>query len=135
MQHPRAKQILRVFDHSAILLLIAGTYTPFTLISLKGPWGWSLFGTIWGLALLGIVLEVTRLRRMRVLLITLYLVMGWAVVVAINPMFTHVPPVSLWLLLAGGPLLHWWRVFLPLETVALPSRHMASLCSRRNNFV
>jgi len=102
VQHPRTKRILRVFDHSAILLLIAGTYTPFTLISLQGPWGWSLFGTIWGLALLGIILEVTRLRRLRVLLITLYLVMGWAVIVAIKPMFTHVPPAGLWLLLSGG---------------------------------
>jgi len=102
VQHPRTKRILRVFDHSAILLLIAGTYTPLTLISLQGAWGWSLFGTIWGLALLGIILEVTRLRRMRMLLITLYLVMGWAVIVAIKPMFTHVPPTGLWLLLTGG---------------------------------
>ncbi|MDD2464013.1 MAG: hemolysin III family protein [Desulfobulbus sp.] len=102
VQQPKAKKILRIFDHSAILLLIAGTYTPFTLISLRGPWGWSLFGTIWGLALLGIILEITHLRRLRILLIALYLIMGWAVVVAVKPMLAHVPPAGLWLLLAGG---------------------------------
>lgn len=102
VQQPKAKKILRIFDHSAILLLIAGTYTPFTLISLQGAWGWSLFGTIWGLALLGIILEVTRLRRLRVVLITLYLVMGWAVVVAAKPLLATVDANGLWLLLAGG---------------------------------
>lgn len=98
----RAKQILRIFDHAAILLLIAGTYTPFTLISLQGAWGWSLFGVIWGLALVGLILELTRLRRLRALLIGLYVVMGWTVVVATKPMLTHVTPLGLWLLLAGG---------------------------------
>lgn len=98
----RAKSILRILDHAAILLLIAGTYTPFTLISLQGPWGWSLFGVIWGLALLGIILELTRLRRLRALLIGLYIVMGWTVVVAAKPMVQHVAPAGLWLLLAGG---------------------------------
>lgn len=98
----RAKSILRIFDHAAILLLIAGTYTPFTLISLRGAWGWSLFGVIWGLALVGIILEVTRLRRLRALLIGLYIVMGWTVVVATKPMLANVAPTGLWLLLAGG---------------------------------
>ncbi len=102
VQHPKAKKVLRICDHSAILLLIAGTYTPFTLISLHGPWGWSLFGTIWGLAVLGIIMELTSLRRFRALLISLYLVMGWAVVTAIKPMLNHVAPLGLWLLLAGG---------------------------------
>lgn len=102
VQQPKAKKILRIFDHSAILLLIAGTYTPLTLISLQGPWGWSLFGTIWGLALFGIVLEMTSLRRFRILLIALYLVMGWAVVIAVKPLLMHVPSMGLWLLLAGG---------------------------------
>ena len=102
IQQPKAKKILRIFDHSAILVLIAGTYTPLTLISLRGAWGWSLFGTIWGLALLGIIMEVTRLRRFRALLIALYLIMGWAVVVAVKPMLHNVSPLGLWLLLAGG---------------------------------
>lgn len=98
----KAKSVLRILDHSAILLLIAGTYTPFTLISLHGSWGWSLFGSIWGLATLGIALELSRLRHLRSLLISLYVVMGWAVVVAIKPMLENVTIGGLWLLLAGG---------------------------------
>ncbi|WP_028317119.1 PAQR family membrane homeostasis protein TrhA [Desulfobulbus elongatus] len=100
--HPGAKAILRILDHSAILVLIAGTYTPFTLVSLRGPWGWSLFGTIWGLAVAGILIETTRLRRFRGWLIALYVIMGWAVVTAIQPMLARVASGGLWLLLAGG---------------------------------
>lgn len=100
--HPRVKPILRIVDHSAILLLIAGTYTPFTLVSLRGPWGWSLFAIIWSLALVGIVLEVTRLRRFRAALIALYVLMGWTVVVAIKPMLASIGAGGLWLLAGGG---------------------------------
>jgi len=99
---PDIKPILRIFDHAAILVLIAGTYTPFTLVSLRGPWGWTLFGLIWGLAVAGIVLEASRLRRFRGWLIALYVVMGWAVVAAIRPMLANVASGGLWLLLAGG---------------------------------
>lgn len=102
VQEPAVKSILRIFDHSAILVLIAGTYTPFTLVSLRGPWGWTLFGVIWGLAVLGIIIETTRLRRFRTGLIALYVIMGWAVVAAIKPMLQHVGSGGLWLLLAGG---------------------------------
>jgi hemolysin III len=96
------KGTLRILDHSAILLLIAGTYTPFTLVSLRGPWGWSLFGVIWGLALLGIVLEATTLRRFRAALIALYVVMGWAALAAIKPLLAAVASGGLQLMLAGG---------------------------------
>lgn len=102
IQGPKAKAILRILDHAAILVLIAGTYTPFTLVSLRGPWGWSLFGIIWGLAVVGIVLEASRLRRFRAALIALYVVMGWAVVAAVKPMMANVGSGGLWLLLAGG---------------------------------
>lgn len=102
IQHPKAKSILRILDHSAILVLIAGTYTPFSLVNLRGPWGWSLFGVIWGLALLGIVIETSRLRRFRAALITLYVIMGWAVIAAVQPMLASVGNGGLWLLLAGG---------------------------------
>lgn len=102
IQHPAAKSILRILDHSAILVLIAGTYTPFTLVSLRGPWGWTLFGIIWGLAVTGILIETTRLRRFRGWLIALYVIMGWAVVAAIKPMMANVSSGGLWLLLAGG---------------------------------
>lgn len=102
IQRPGAKSVLRILDHSAILVLIAGTYTPITLVSLHGPWGWTLFGIIWGLALLGIIIETTRLRRFRVALIALYVIMGWAVVAAVKPMMQQVGNGGLWLLLTGG---------------------------------
>ena len=102
IQHPGAKSILRILDHSAILVLIAGTYTPITLVSLRGPWGWTLFGIIWSLAVLGILIETTKLRRFRGGLIALYVIMGWAVVAAVKPMILNVGSGGLWLLLSGG---------------------------------
>lgn len=99
---PRAKGILRVLDHSAIFLLIAGTYTPFTLVNLRGSWGWSLFGVIWGLAIIGIVFQASVLRRWPVVSVGLYVGMGWTVVVAAKPMFATVAPEGLVLLLVGG---------------------------------
>lgn len=100
--HPRAKAVLRTLDHSAIFILIAGTYTPFLLVNLRGPWGWSLFGVIWGLALIGIGLRIARGRRSTLLSVGLYVGMGWAVVVAIEPMLDGVAPGGLLLLLLGG---------------------------------
>ena len=100
--HPRAKAVMRTLDHSAIFILIAGTYTPFLLVNLRGPWGWSLFGVIWGLALFGIGLRIARGRRSTLLSVGLYVGMGWAVVVAIEPMLDVVAPGGLLLLLLGG---------------------------------
>jgi len=100
--HPQARAVLRLIDHSAIYLLIAGTYTPFTLVNLRGPWGWSLFGVIWGLALLGILLQARLLRSRAWLGLALYLCMGWAVVAAAGPLMRHVAPGGLVLLAAGG---------------------------------
>jgi hemolysin III len=97
-----AKRILKVVDHAAIYLLIAGTYTPFTLISLHGAWGWSLFGTIWGLALLGVVLKITMLGRLAKISTFVYLLMGWIVVVAMKPLLTAVATGGLLLLFSGG---------------------------------
>ena len=94
--------MLRTLDHSAIFILIAGTYTPFLLVNLRGPWGWSLFGVIWGLALVGIVLRIVRGRRSTVVSVALYIGMGWAVVAAAQPMLNSVAPGGLWLLLLGG---------------------------------
>jgi hemolysin III len=102
VRHARAKQILRVLDHSAIFLLIAGTYTPLTLVSLRGPWGWSLFGTIWGLAVLGLVLQFTIRRRYPLILVALYVAMGWAAVIAIRPLINALPASGLALLFGGG---------------------------------
>lgn len=102
IQLPRAKSVLRVFDHSAIFLLIAGTYTPFMLVNLHGPWGWTLFGIVWTLALLGVLFQVSLLRRWQGFSLALYICMGWVVVVATKPMLKAVAPGGLVLLLLGG---------------------------------
>jgi hemolysin III len=96
------KFFVRKVDHAAIYVLIAGTYTPFTLVNLRGPWGWSLFGVIWGLALLGIVLKFWFTGRFRVISTLCYIGMGWLIIIALKPMLHAVPPAGLWLLLAGG---------------------------------
>jgi hemolysin III len=100
--YPRAKRILRMLDHSAIYLLIAGTYTPFTLISLRGPWGFTLFGLIWGLAILGITLKVAAMGRFRSLSLVLYIGMGWLALVALNPLVAAIGRGGLVLLTLGG---------------------------------
>ena len=102
IQIERVKRVLRALDHSAIFLLIAGTYTPFTLISLHGAWGWSLFGVIWGLAVVGIALRLLLRGRLHGLVVGLYLAMGWTMVIAARPMIEHVAPGGLALLAAGG---------------------------------
>jgi hemolysin III len=99
---PRAKKVLRVLDHSAIYLLIAGTYTPFTLLNLRGAWSWGLLAAVWGLALGGIILEVTSLRRLRWLSIGLYLAMGWLVLIALKPLGESVARGGILLLFLGG---------------------------------
>jgi hemolysin III len=98
----KAKLVFRVIDHSAIFLLIAGTYTPFTLGVLRGAWGWTLFGAVWGLAILGVALKsVGGIRHPR-LSTALYVGMGWLALIAIRPLWLRVP-VSGWLwLIAGG---------------------------------
>ena len=99
---PKVKQVLRRIDHAAIFLLIAGTYTPFTLVNLRGGWGWTLFGLVWGLAVLGVVLETVVKQRIRWLSITLYLGLGWLVLIAIKPLLASVASGGLILLLTGG---------------------------------
>ena len=96
------RDILRIVDHATIYLLIAGSYTPITLIALQGAWGWSLFSIIWGLAIFGIVLKMTSLEKTKNLSMTLYFLMGWLVVVAVKPMLERVEPQLLLLMLAGG---------------------------------
>jgi hemolysin III len=82
----KIKDLFRRLDHSAIYLLIAGTYTPFTLVTLRGPWGWSLFGAVWGLALLGVAQELWLGKKTRVLSLPIYLIMGWIALVAVVPL-------------------------------------------------
>ena len=98
----RARHVFRVLDHSAIFLLIAGTYTPFALISLRGPWGWTLLAIVWGLAVLGIAAKLVFGTRWPVISTALYLLMGWTVVIAVKPLLAHVPPGGIAWLVAGG---------------------------------
>jgi len=102
LPRPRVKKVFRVLDHNAIYLLIAGTYTPFTLGILRGPWGWSLFGIIWALAAIGILGNAVGGMRFPKLSTTVYVLMGWLVVVAIKPMWDRLPAAGLLWLLAGG---------------------------------
>lgn len=99
---PGAKQIWQKWDHCAIYLLIAGSYTPFTLVTLNGAWGWSLFGVTWGLAVLGIIQELAWRSSTRILSLILYVAMGWCVVVAVKPLMAALHPVALFWLVAGG---------------------------------
>ena len=99
---PHLKHVLRIFDHSAIYVLIAGTYTPFLLVNLRGGWGWSLLGILWELAMAGVVFKLWFVDHFNVLSTVLYLAMGWLAVVAIKPLLAHVSVVGLRWLLAGG---------------------------------
>jgi hemolysin III len=98
----RTRQMLRKFDHAAIFLLIAGTYTPFVLVTLRGPWGWSIFGVVWGLAIIGVVLKFWFAGRFQVVSTLIYVAMGWIVLVAIEPLLVALPTGGLKLLVAGG---------------------------------
>lgn len=98
----RVKHVLRIIDHSSIYLFIAGTYTPFTLVPLRGSWGWSLFGVVWGLALCGVVFKIFFINRFKVLSTLLYVVMGWLVVIASKPMLHLIPGRGIIWLVIGG---------------------------------
>ena len=98
----RAKQVFRVLDHQAIYLLIAGSYTPLTLISLNGVVGWWMFGVIWGMAVLGLVLDALPIRGARILPMIIYFAMGWMIVLAIKPLLEALPFAGFLWLLAGG---------------------------------
>ena len=99
---PRLKPLLRALDHSAIFLLIAGTYTPFTLVNLRGPWGWSLFATIWTLGISGIILRLFLKGRLHGLVVALYVAMGWVALVAAVPLVQRMAPEGLAWLVGGG---------------------------------
>ena len=100
----RAKAILRKLDHLSIYLLIAGTYTPFCLVTLRGVWGWTLFGIVWGLALIGMLQEIRPRSEARILSLVIYAVMGWVIVIATGPLLDHLETTGLVLLATGGLL-------------------------------
>lgn len=118
ISHPRVKRILQQIDHATIFLLIAGTYTPFALVNLREGWGWWLFGTVWSIAIIGMIFELfTRQRYPRVSL-ALYLGLGWLALVAIKPMLESVGGGGLALLVAGGLFYSLGVVFYAWERLA-----------------
>lgn len=100
----RAKVVMRKLDHLSIYLLIAGSYTPFCLVTLYGPWGWSLFGVVWGLALVGMLQEIKPRSEARVLSIVIYALMGWIVLVAVKPLLATLGTAGFTWLAGGGVL-------------------------------
>ena len=102
LQPGKAKRVFRIIEHSAIFFLIAGTYTPFTLGVLRGGWGWTLLGLVWGLALIGVALKVFQRMSHPIISTGLYLLMGWLIVIAADPMLVRVPLSGLLWLVAGG---------------------------------
>ena len=118
---PNLRKWLNVFDHSAIYVLIAGTYTPFLLVTLNGAWGWSLFGVIWGLTLIGIVFKIFFTGRFNVLSAVIYVLMGWLIVIAIVPLTENLSTMGLVWLLIGGISYSIGAVFFLLNK--LPFNH------------
>ncbi len=113
----KARHVFKILDHSSIYLLIAGTYTPFTLVTLRESGGWWLFGIVWGLAIIGIAFEAFWVYRPKWLSTLVYLGMGWLVVVAIKPLMSNLPPAGIWLLVAGGLAYTLGTVFYLLKKV------------------
>ncbi len=111
----RAKNIMQKVDHFSIYLLIAGSYTPFCLVTLRGPWGWTLFGIVWGLALIGILQEIKPRSEARVLSIVIYAVMGWIVLVAVKPLLAALGPAGFTWLAVGGVLYTVGIIFFALD--------------------
>jgi len=111
----RVKEIFKKLDHAAIYLLIAGSYTPFTLVTLRGPWGWSLFGIVWGLAIVGIVLDSLHRDGPRVYQMIIYLLMGWVVLVALYPLLQNLPTGGIIWLVVGGLCYTGGMVFYALD--------------------
>ncbi len=114
--NPRLKHKLNKLDHSSIYILIAATYTPLTFISLKGPFGWTIFGIIWAMAIAGVIFKIWfYTAKLRLLSTILYMVMGWVIVIAIVPVIRNTPSTTLWFLLAGclsytfAPFFYLWR--------------------------
>ncbi|MCI8208039.1 hemolysin III [Pseudomonas sp. S25] len=112
----RAKVIMQKVDHFSIYLLIAGSYTPFCLVTLRGPWGWTLFGVVWGLAVIGILQEIKPRSEARIMSIVIYAVMGWIVLVAVNPLIAALGTAGFTWLAAGGALYTIGIIFFAYDT-------------------
>ena len=116
-RHPETKARLKVLDHCAIFILIAGTYTPFTIAAIRGAWGWSLFGMIWGMALIGIVFKLFFTGRFKVLSTAMYIGMGWLVVIALVPLMQALSGAGLAWLVVGGVLYTAGTLFYHRESI------------------
>jgi hemolysin III len=116
-RHPRIKSRLKVLDHCAIFLMIAATYTPFTIAAMRGGWGWALFGVIWGLAVFGIVFKLFFTGRFRALSTLTYIGMGWLVIVAFAPLSQALTPTALNLLILGGVFFTVGALFYHFERI------------------
>jgi hemolysin III len=114
---PKAKRVFKILDHAGIYLLIAGSYTPFTLVTLRGPWGWALLVTVWALAIAGMATEAFWVDRPKWLSAAVFIAMGWMVVIAGKPLLAAIEPGGLWLLLAGGLAYTLGTVFYVLKGV------------------
>ena len=112
----RAKQIMQKVDHFSIYLLIAGSYTPFCLVTLRGAWGWTLFGIVWGLAIIGILQEIKPRSEARIMSIVIYAVMGWIVLVAVKPLLAALGTAGFSFLAAGGALYTIGIIFFAYDT-------------------
>ncbi len=100
---PKMKRFFRIFDHSSIFLLIAGTYTPVTIGTMRGGWGWTLFGIIWGLAIIGITSKIFALGKLKAASVAVYILMSWMIIIAVKPLMHAAPPSFLmWMLMGGG---------------------------------
>jgi len=115
--HPETKARLKVLDHCAIFILIAGTYTPFTIAAIRGGWGWSLFGMIWGMAMIGIVFKLFFTGRFKVLSTAMYIGMGWLVVIALVPLMQALSGAGLAWLVVGGVLYTAGTLFYHRESI------------------
>jgi len=112
----RAKEILQKLDHFSIYLLIAGTYTPFCLVTLRGAWGWAMFGIVWGLAIVGILQEIKPRSEARILSLVIYAIMGWVIVIAVKPLLDNIDTAGFVWLVTGGLLYTFGIVFYAFDT-------------------
>lgn len=117
VQHSRAKPLLNILDHCSIYLLIAGTYTPFLLVTLRGPWGWGLFGVVWTFAAVGIVLKVFKSKKYETAHLLNYLVMGWLMVLAYDELLAQCSEFGLSMIIAGGISYSVGVIFFMLDRV------------------
>ena len=102
VQNKKGKAVMRIFDHCSIFVLIAGTYTPYLLITLNKALGWTMFGIIWGMAIMGIIMNSINLEKFKKFSLACYIVMGWAIIFTIKPIINNIPPMGVMLLVLGG---------------------------------